>query len=491
MHSLGGQIVKNLQRRTVILPFHRRWIREVFQPDIEIGALSCPRGAAKSWLAGHLAAEGVRPDSPLWQPGIETVIVSGSLEQSRIMLSFVREALADVENEYRYLDSGQRLAVIHKETKTRLRVLSSSGKRAMGLSQFGTIYCDEPGAWEVRDGALMWQALTGSLGKREGQRLIIIGTRAPAEAASWWPELLDAGSGPGMHVTTLTAPEDAAWDSYRTLQKVNPLVRVNASLRKTILRERNAARRNPTLRPAYEAFRLNRQIDIFADVLCEVDDWKAVEARAVPERKGKPIVALDLGGERSWSAAWCIWQSGRSECYAVAPGIPDLEAREKQDAMPRGMYRKLFEDGVLIIDEGRRVSRPQTLIDHLVSAGIVPDAVYCDRFVIGELRDAIAGRWPIVPRVTRWSEATADIAGFRQIVKDGPLSITPESRALARLGISQARVAGDDQGSVRLQKKRHGRSRDDVAVAGVLAAGAYARSMSKVRRKSWRRAGVA
>ena len=198
---------------------------------------------------------------------------------------------------------------------------------------------------------------------------------------------------------------------------------------------------------------MNQQVDVFADVLCDVDDWKAVEARAVPERKGKPIVALDLGGERSWSAAWCIWQSGRSECYAVAPGIPDLEAREKQDAMPRGMYRKLFEDGVLIIDEGRRVSRPQTLIDHLVSAGIDADMVYCDRFVLGDLKDAIAGRWPIVPRVTRWSEATNDIAGFRKIVKDGPLSITPESRALARLGISQARVAGDDQGSVRLQKE--------------------------------------
>ena len=279
VHALGREIVKSLQRRTVVLPFHRRWIRDAFAPDVEIAALSCPRGAAKSWLAGHLAAEGVRPDSPLWQPGIETIIVSGSLEQSRIMLSFVREALADVEDNYRWLDSGQRLACTHKATGTRLRVLSSSGKRAMGLSQFGTIYADEPGAWQARDGELLWQALTGSLGKREGQRVVVIGTRAPAEAGSWWPELLDAGSGPGLHITALTALEDAAWDSYRTLQKVNPLVTVNASLRRTILRERDAARRNPTLRPAYEAYRLNRQVDVFADVLCQVDEWKRVEAR--------------------------------------------------------------------------------------------------------------------------------------------------------------------------------------------------------------------
>ena len=491
MHTLGDAIIRSLQLRTTVLPFHRDWIRQAFAPDIEIAALSCPRGSAKTWLAGYLAAECIRPGSPLFEHGIEALAVSASLEQSRIILAFVREALQDCEDDYRFLDSGQRLAVTHKATKTRLRILSSSGKRAFGLSQFSHIFADEPGSWESRGGQLLWQALTGSLGKRPGQRIVVIGTRAPAEAGSWWPEMLDAGSGPGIHVTALSAPDDAEWDSWQTLRRVNPLVMANPSLRKTILRERDAARRNPTLRPAYEAFRLNRQIDVFADVLVSAEDWRAVEGREVPPRKGKAIVALDLGGERSWSAAWCLYKNGRSECYAVAPGIPDLESREKQDAMPRGMYKRLYEDGVLIIDEGRRVSRPKTLVDHLVAAGIDIDTIYCDRFVLGELTDAVAGRWPIVPRVTRWSEASNDIAGFRSLVKDGPLSITAESKALARLGMSQAKVAGDDQGSVRLQKKRHGRSRDDVAVAGVLAAGAYARVMSKVQRPRWRYRGAA
>ena len=99
---------------------------------------------------------------------------------------------------------------------------------------------------------------------------------------------------------------------------------------------------------------------------------------------------------------------------------------------------------------------------------------------------AVAGRWPIVDRVTRWSGATDDISGFRRLVADGPLSIAPECRALARVGLSQAVVNSDDQGSVRLAKRRHGRSRDDVAVAGVLACGALARSLARgepVRRK--------
>ena len=143
--------------------------------------------------------------------------------------------------------------------------------------------------------------------------------------------------------------------------------------------------------------------------------------------------------------------------------------------MPPGMYRQLADDGVLVVEEGVRVTSPQTLIDHLVAAGIHPAVVLCDRFLIGALRDAVAGRWTIIQRVTRWSEATEDISAFRRLIVDGPLSIAHECRKLAFVSLSQTAVLSDSQGSVRLRKSRTGRSRDDVAVAGVLAAGAYER----------------
>ena len=103
----------------------------------------------------------------------------------------------------------------------------------------------------------------------------------------------------------------------------------------------------------------------------------------MPPRAGLPIVGIDMGAERSWSAAWCLWENGRSECFAVVPGIPDLSERERYDAMPPGMYRQLADDGVLVVEEGVRVTSPQTLIDHLVAAGIQPAVVLCDRFLIG------------------------------------------------------------------------------------------------------------
>ena len=83
---------------------------------------------------------------------------------------------------------------------------------------------------------------------------------------------------------------------------------------------------------------------------------------------------------------------------------------------------------------------------------IIPNTIYCDRSALGALKDAIAGRWPIVPRVARWSEATEDISRFRKLVADGPLSVAEGCRALGRVGLSQAVVHSDDQGSVSLTK---------------------------------------
>ncbi len=488
---LGLRVVRALDvlAEHRLTAFHRGWLRAVFEPGVEIGVLSCPRGSAKTWLAAQLAALAIRSGSPLWHPGLEVLAVSGSLEQSRVLLRMVREALADVEADYRWLDSGQRLQVTHKATQTKLRILSSSAKRAMGLEGFSMILADEPGSWEVRGGALMWDALRTALGKRAGlgQRLILIGTRAPADVGTWWPALIDRGSGPGTHVTELRAPDGDAWDSWYTIRRVNPLVMQNANLRRTILRERDEARKSPTMRASFEAYRLNRQVDTSAEVLVTVADWKRVEARPVPPREGRPLLGLDLGAERSWTGAWAVWRNGRCECFALCPGIPDLAERERQDAMPRGLYRRLAQEGSLHVDEGVRVARPETLVALVESRGIHPETCYADRFVLGALRDAVDGRWTIVPRVTRWSEATEDIAGFRRLVADGPLSIAPECRGLARVSMSEAKVESDRQGSVRLRKSRHGRSRDDVAVAGVLATGALVRMLRQVTpRPRWR-----
>ena len=475
-------MARDLRARGISLPrVHADFVHAAFADGVEIAAASWPRGSAKTWLAANLAAQAITPGSPTFEAGKEVLAVSASYEQSRVLMQFVREALADREREFRFLDSGQRLQFTHKRTGTKLRVLSSSGKRAMGLANFSTIYGDEPGSWEARGGALMWDALRTSLGKQPGQRLVLIGTRAPAEPDSWWPQLLDTGSGIGTYIEVRSAPDEQPWDAWSTVRSTNPLIMLSPSLRKTILRERDEARRNDALRPAYEGYRLNRQIDVRSEVLVSADAWRRVEARPVPPRAGKPLVGIDVGGERSWNAAFLLFQNGRAEAYALCPGIPDLAERERQDAQPRGLYRKLADDGVLRVDEGRRMARLELLIEWIF-AEAQPETIYCDRFLVGSLRDAVRGRAPIVERATRWSAATEDIAAFRRLTLDGPLAIVPECRPLMRVALAGAAVKSDDQGSIRLVKQRQRRCRDDCAVAAVISAGAWARSMAKPRR---------
>ncbi len=491
--GLGTRVIAAVQAHSPhrLLPFHRAWLRAVFAPGCSIGVLSVPRGNAKSWLAAQLLGLTLRPGSPLFDLGLESLLVSASMGQSRVTLRMLRASLADVADDYRWLDSGTRMQVTRKACNTRMRVLSSSGKRSLGLEGWKICVGDEPSAWEARGGELQFHSLRQAIGKRPGQRLLLCGTRAPAEPGSWWPSLIDGGSQPGVSVCELRAPDDAAWDLWPTIRACNPMSNSNPALRQALLRERDEARRSPTMRRSFEAFRLNRSVEVHSEVLVEAEDWLRVQGREVPPRKGRPIVGIDLGSERSWSASWCSWENGRSECYAVAPGIPSLEERERQDAQPRGLYRRLFEDGVLVVDEGLRVSRPETLINHLLSVGITPKGIVCDRFLLGSLKDAVRGRWPVVPRVVRWSEATEDIAAFRKLVADGPMSIVPECRALATVSLSGATVKSDDQGSCRLEKKKGNRSRDDVAVAATLASGALVRDLASRPTRRWRYRGAA
>lgn len=462
-----------------LLPFQRRWLRETWRPETEISALSLPRGGGKTTLAARIVADLLSPDHPRFDPTVETLGVSASLSQSRIMVQAVREHLRETEDDYSWVDSSQRLAIRHKATDKLFRVLSSSGKRAMGLSRFDVVVMDEPGSLDERNGTLLWRAVTESLGKLPGQRVLCIGTRAPADADNWWPRLLDGGSGPGVHVSVLSADPDAPWDHWTTIRRANPLLNVSATLRRTVLRERDAARKDPARERSFKAFRLNMQIDASRLPLIPASDWRRAESREVPPREGRPVVGIDAGGARAWSAAAVLWPNGRAEAYALTGGVPGLRERERQDGQRRGLYRLLANSGRLTVDEGRRVPRLDLLFAHLLAEGITPGAVICDRFRRGEVDDAVRGRWPVILRTTRWSESTEDVGALRSLAADGPLSVDVHSRPLFRVALREAEAEEDTSGNLRPRKRRGDRSRDDVAIALTLAAGALSRRLRK------------
>ena len=456
-------------------PFQRKFIREATREGIDTAVLSLPRGNGKSWLAGHLVSRIMDPADPLFRPGTESVLCAASIEQARIVFRFARAMLGSKAGGYRFLDSATRAGITHKSTNTRLRVIGSNGKTAMGLVNCPWAICDEPGSWEVKGGELMQDAIETAKGKPGSPlRSVYIGTIAPA-MRGWWPEMATGGNGDGLYVQLLQGDPEK-WDNWREIMRVNPLAKVSPDFRAKLHRERQAARSDSRLKARFLSYRLNVPSADESDVLLTPEDWKRVTARPVPARDGRPIVGIDLGAGRAWSAAVALWSSGRMEAMAVAPGVPDVETQEKRDGVPRGTYGRLVDAGLLTLADGLRVPPPSLLIGRIRDAWDMPAAIVCDRFRLAELRDT-APPCSIEARVSQWSEAAFDIRALRKAAKDGPLACDPVSRPLVIASLAAAMVENDKSGNMRLVKQgTNNTGRDDVAAALVLAAGALKRA---------------
>ena len=469
-------------------PFQRRFIRGATAPGIDTSACSLPRANGKSWLAGHLVSRILSPTDPLFRPGTESVLGAASIEQARIVFRFARAEL-EPRGGYRFLDSYNRIGITHEATNTKLRVIGSNGKTAMGLVGCPWAICDEPGAWEVNGGQLLHDAIETAKGKPGSPlRAVYIGTLAPA-TSGWWHDLVAGGSGGSVFVQALQGDPEK-WDRWPEIRRCNPLTAISPEFRKKLLQERDEARRDSRLRARFLSYRLNVPSGDESTMLLTVEDWERVVARPVPPRQGRPLVSYDLGGGRAWSAAVGVWRSGRVEALAVAPGIPSLEEQEKRDRVGGALYRKLAQGGRLRVAEGLRVQPPGHLHQAAVQEWGPAEMILCDRFRLPELQDVVNGT-PLVPRVARWSEAAEDIRALRKIAADGPLAVEESSRLLIAASLSVATVKNDDQGSVRLVKRStNNTARDDVAAALVLVAGAFARSLRRPRPR-WRYRGVA
>ena len=124
---------------------------------------------------------------------------------------------------------------------------------------------------------------------------------------------------------TVLQGDPEAWDRWPNIRRVNPLMAGFPESRETLLEERDDSRADTRLKAAFLSYRLNVPSLDESAVLLTVADWELITAREVPDREGRPVVGLDLGGGRAWSAAVAVWPNGRTEALAVAPGIPGVE----------------------------------------------------------------------------------------------------------------------------------------------------------------------
>ena len=435
--------------------------------------LSLARGQGKSSLIAELAKRILTPGDPMFVSGAESHIVSASIGQSRrATFKLLRDLLAG-NRDYFINDSVNVCAVTHRKTRTKVSVMAANGKTAMGLVRCPWCLVDEPGSHEINGGSLTWDAIRTAMGKPMSPlRAVLVGTLAPLATGPghWFYDLVKAGSGPGVHVVALLG-NAKRWDRQSEIRRCNPLMWAFPESRAVLLEERDKARTDGAARAAFVSYRLNQPTGDESTVLLPLDDWEDVCRRDVPEQAGRPVVGMDLGGGRAWSAAVAVWKNGRVEARAMAPGVPSIAAQERRDRVPKGCYQRLVDAGVLVVAAGYRV--PPVADVWALARPWGGDAVYCDRFRLAELQDVIGSRLPIVPRVGRWSDSSADIRGLRRLAVDGPpaLAVDPLSRELLTASLAVSKVETDDSGNVRLVKKgAHNEARDDVSAALVLAA---------------------
>ena len=179
----------------------------------------------------------------------ENVLLSGLIRSSAVRLP-VRQGSSWARIGYSYLDSTNKLAIRHKATGTRLLVRSSRAKGAFGIVGARIAIADEPGSFDTIGGAMMADALDTAIGKPGTDlKVIYIGTVCAESIAGWWPQLVEDGSSGSTFVQSLQG-DIRRWDQWSEIRRCNPLVEISASFRRTLLEERDAARRDPRLKGA-------------------------------------------------------------------------------------------------------------------------------------------------------------------------------------------------------------------------------------------------
>ena len=147
---------------------------------------------------------------------------AASIEQARLCYRFIRAEL-EPKGGYSFIDSATRIGITHRASNTRLRVLSSNGKTAMGIVNCPLLVADEPGSWEAVGGTLMYDAIITALGKPNSpMRTVFIGTLAPA-MGGWWHDLIADGSAGTTYVQSLQGNAET-WDTWAEIRRAGIVV---------------------------------------------------------------------------------------------------------------------------------------------------------------------------------------------------------------------------------------------------------------------------
>ena len=355
-----------------ILKWQKKFLKGAFGDAVTDSVLSVARANGKTTLISAICCAAL--DGPLNQPNSEVVCAASSFEQSRIIFRTVLWNLQDKisdRTQWRVQDSANRALIMHRPSGASVRCCGSDPKRMHGL-QPNLVIADELAQWESGkiDSAL--SALTTSLGKIPGSRMVSLGTRAASSDHPFEKMLNDGDSYVQVHSAAKT--DKPFW--RRTLLRANPSLPHMPDLDKRIATEIKRAKLDESLMQTFKALRLNQGVsDTVSNVLLDADLWARIEGDALAV--GKSYWGIDLGTSAAQSAVACYWpRTGRLEVVSAFPEYPDLEARGMADACGV-LYTRAHQLGELILAGENAVSIPILLREAFERFGM-PSAISAD-----------------------------------------------------------------------------------------------------------------
>ncbi len=463
-----------------VLPWQRRFINGTFiKPGVKTSALSVARGNGKSALVAGIAAAAVDPDGPLSYGKADIVCVASSFDQSRIVFEDVLSYLSvnhDLTDRdvWRVQDSANRAMIENRITGTRVRCIGSDPRKAHGLRP-ALILADEPSQWDSAKADRMRAALDTGLGKVPNSKLIALGTR-PADETHWFAKML---AGESDYAQSHCALETDPPFNRKTWKRANPSLDHLIDLEDAIRAESKQAKVDPALLAPFEALRLNLgTLDVEASLLLAAGTWQSAEGDL--PRVGPCVWGLDLGTSAAQSAVAAFWpNTGRLECFAAFPRVPNLAERGLRDGAGN-RYAVCAKRRELITIGENAVELPGLLSEALRRYGR-PSRIVADRWREAELRDCLAkAAIPVTILELRgqgFKDGAADVRHFQRATADG--RVTPMPSLLLRSAISEARTITDPAGNSKLSKSTQGgrrkNARDDAAAAAILAVSAGVR----------------
>jgi len=465
--KLAGQPLK-------LADFQKKFVRGALADGVVVGVLSIGRGNAKTALAAGLSLGALMG---VWdnQPRREVIFAARNRDQAKTAFQFLVgfvDGLPDGERELFTIRRGSKLEVEYSGNGGGLaRCVAADGKSILGGAPTLAIL-DERAAWEKAKGDTLENAILSGLGKRGGRALII--STSAADDANTFSRWIDEPP-PGTFVQEHRPPPGLPADDLESLMLANPgaVEGIGATPEWLVSQAQRAIARGGAALSAFRNLNRNERVsEESRNMLVTVDEWMAGEVApdALPDRVGRCILGIDLGGSRSMSAAAAYWpESGRLECVATFPGKPSLADRGAADAVA-DRYVEMAARGELFTLGENTVPPGPWLAEIVRRFDIVPACIVGDRFRHAEFTEAMVkaglAHVPFINRGFGWRDGSEDIERFRRALFDGELKTTPS--LLLRSAMADAVVLIDPAGNNKLAKARS-LGRIDAAAAAVLA----------------------